>query len=205
MKINLVSAFAMYILFVGTLALMASCGGGQNSESALHGASLSNDAEDAHQSAPTVDIDEIKAVEEKVKSIDEQTTEKRRLIIDGLKGEAEVTYDSNKKVVKIVAELNSDNGTEEDTFYFENGVLTYSEHHHYIHPYSAQIEHYVIDQRLFYDANQKIKGSYARFGEVDASANFELKDAYKPYDIELEVTEEMKMNRLTQIKESLRI
>ncbi|NQX92157.1 MAG: hypothetical protein HRT74_08575 [Flavobacteriales bacterium] len=71
-----------------------------------------------HENAPVVSTEELTQTEKKVENINKSETQVRRLVLDGLKGSAEVTYDGNKKLVKIKAMFNTDSGNEVNEYFF---------------------------------------------------------------------------------------
>ncbi|MEO0405029.1 MAG: hypothetical protein AAF193_09175 [Bacteroidota bacterium] len=164
---------------------------------------IKNSPAPEHQNAPVVSTQELTQTQEKVETINKGETQVRRLVLDGLKGSAEVSYDGNKELVKIKAMFSTDNGNEVNQYFFENGVLIHSEHHQYFEKYSSTIGNYVIDQKFYYTPEQKIKGSYSRFGDVNGDV--QLNAEYEPFDVEVDVIEAMKLDQLRKIRESLRV
>ncbi|MGB0424203.1 MAG: hypothetical protein ACPGED_07770 [Flavobacteriales bacterium] len=200
MSISIKHSLCVYTTVLAVISILPSC---SNSSDSPVGKAISTD--DVHKNAPVVSENEAKTIQKKIDEINTRSTEKRRLIIDGLKGEAEVTYNEDKELVKIHSFLKTESGTEVEEFFFENGVLTYSTHNAYTSNYSSKIKHFVLDQKFYYSEDGDIKGSYSRFGEVPEKGPHAITSDYQPFDVEKDMIKVQKLGRLNKIREALRV
>lgn len=200
MSISIKQSLFIYASVLICVSALPSCSGSTDSPM-----NQSNEVHEVHKNAPVVSTQEAKQIENKIEEINSKPSEKRRLVIDGLKGEAMVTYNAKNELVKISSFLKTEAGTENEEFFFENGVLTYSTHNAYTSNYSSKIKHFVLDQKFYYTSEGDIKGSYSRYGEVPEKGPHSISSEYQPFDVETEVIKAQKLGRLMKIREALRV
>lgn len=125
MAISIKHSLCIYALVLAISSAFSFCSNGTD---APLGEAQDKVQEEAHKNAPVVSQEEAAAVSKKIEEINATPPEIRRLVIDGMKGEAEITYNRAHELVKISTFLKTESGTEREELFFENELLFYSTH-----------------------------------------------------------------------------
>lgn len=116
--------------------------------------------------------EQLETIEKRIRQIDPQAVQKRRLTMNGAQGEAEVNYDENGVLMQVSGSYSNEAGDQSDHFFFdEKGELTYS-----VHRIKSEIKvggQRILEQQFTYNQLQEVNGASQRFmegEEIDLAA-----------------------------------
>ena len=149
MKIALRHSIFIYITILSLALLFESCG--NNEQKAPKPEGLTE--------APKEQLD---AIEERIRQIDPQARQKRRLKMNEAQGEAEVNYDKKGVLMEVSGEYKTSSGTQKDHFFFdEKGELTYSTHR--IISEEKDGAKSILEQQFTYNQQQEVNAASQRY------------------------------------------
>lgn len=106
--------------------------------------------------------EQLEAIEERMRQIDPQARQKRRLKMNEAQGEAEVNYDKNGVLMEVSGEYTTNSGTQKDHFFFdEKGELTYSTHR--IISEEKDATKSILEQQFTYNQQQEVNAASQRY------------------------------------------
>lgn len=110
--------------------------------------------------------EQLETIEKRIRQIDPQAVQKRRLSMNGAKGEAEVNYDEHGILMQVSGAYTNEAGDQSDHFFFdENGELIYSTHR--TKSENKDGVQRILEQQFTYNQLQEVNGASQRFMEAD--------------------------------------